>query len=98
MLTILRCDANAELVQSLLSRLFAADKRFVRPHIAPISVTPAVGDADIIEVSVNLIQRGAALEVKNDICIAQQHCLATQDVVAIAEYSATAEVSDNGFN
>src|SRR2546430_2495342 len=49
---------------------FPADVALVRPHVAPVAIATAVADLDVVEIAVDGLQCGRALEVEDDVRVA----------------------------
>src|SRR5262249_6616395 len=47
----------------------AALEAFVRPQVAPVSIAPAIGDTDIIEIAVNSLECSCTVEVEDDVSV-----------------------------
>ena len=55
----LRSWSRTHAIQYFLSGIFPADKGFVGPDVKPISVAAAIGNADIVQISMHLAKASA---------------------------------------
>ncbi len=90
--------STSRCMQGAFRRLFAALETFVGPHVAPLSITPTVGDPKLIEVAVYGFERGRAIKVENDVGISELHRLPAQDLVVVSEEATATKIRDDGFN
>src|SRR5262249_7435051 len=81
--------------QNTLRRFFPADEAFVGPHVAPISVTSAIGDSELVQVAVNRLERLCALQIEDDIRVAKLHRLSAQNLVVLSKQAAAPEIGDD---
>ena len=89
----LRCDS----IQYPLRGILTAQKGRVRPQIAPIAVTPAVGDAQVVQVPVHRTQRLWAIQIKDNVAVGNQHGLPEHNRVVFPDQPAAAQAVDDGF-
>src|SRR6266446_2109917 len=84
--------------KSLIRGQLPALKALVCPHIPPISIASAVGDTEIVKIAVDRLKGSRAIEVENDIGVGEQHRLAAQDTVILAEDATATEIANHGLN
>src|SRR5258708_39021599 len=87
--------SNAKCGQCSLGGTFPANEALIGPHVSPVSVPPAIGDADFIEITMDRRKSRGTIEVEDHVGVAKEHRLAAQYAVGFAEKSAAAEIPDN---
>src|SRR5262249_61516531 len=75
--------------------LLSALEALVRPHVAPVSVAPAVGDSQIIEVAVDGLEGAGPLQVEDYICIFQQPRTAEHNLIFLQNQTHAAQVPND---
>src|SRR5512145_1780796 len=70
--------------QGLLGRPLAAQERLVSPDVRPVSVTPAVPDAHVVQVAVYGLERVGPLQVEDHVRVLDVDRVLEQDLVRLA--------------
>src|SRR6267154_2139979 len=76
-------------LQNLLSRILAALERFVRPHVAPLSVPAAIADSELVEIAVYRLECGRTIKVEDDVRVAKRRRLAKQHAILLFDQADT---------
>lgn len=77
-----------------LCRTFPADVALIGPHVTPIPVSAAIANTNVIKISVDSFQRNLAIEIEDDIGVADHCRMARQDFVLFAQNTHSNEVGD----
>src|SRR5262249_12604638 len=75
--------------------LLSALEALVRPHVAPVSVAPAVGNSQIFEVAVDGLEGAGPLQVEDYICIFQQPRTAEHNLIFLQNQTHAAQVPND---
>src|SRR5437867_1773060 len=76
----------------------SALEALIRPQVSPVSIAPAIGDTEIIEIAVDRLEGSRTVEVEDDVSVWEQHRASAQDTVVLAEVTAAAEIPEDRLN
>ena len=76
----------------------SALEALIRPQVSPVSIAPAIGDTEIIEIAVNSLECSRTVEVEDDVGVWEQHRASAQETVVLAEVTTAAEIPEDRLN
>ena len=91
-------DATSILPQSIehfLRSVFSAHERFIRPNVGPVTVSPAIRHAYVVQITMNGLEGGCAIQIEDDVRIGNEHGMFKEDFVLLAKDPAALQVLDD---
>src|SRR5580692_1136678 len=90
------CSFLEGALNRFLSGIFSANERFIRPDIEPVTIAPAVSNADIIEISVHGSQCVRSLQVEDNLGVSANVDISVQNLILLAQNAGTLEIRYHG--
>lgn len=72
-------------IKHFLCSMFAAHERLVRPDVGPVTVSPAIRHSYVIQISMNSLQSGGAIQIKNNVCIGREHGMLEEYIIIFTQ-------------